>query len=114
MLLYFLDGQKIAKKLSIQISKESNKLKELRHEFNAIRTVNGDSMVELKDIFDSAKLLAILSTVTSSLLHQSENTRKAIDLYLTIQRNKEEITLIRNEVGNMTTYYSTVNNYLDR
>lgn len=94
--------------------KESKKLKELREEFNAIRTINNDSVVELSDVFDSSKLLAILSTVTSSLLHHSEATRKAIDLYLTVQRTKEEIYLVRKEVENITEYYSTMGNCLDK
>ncbi len=107
--MFTVDGQKIAKKLSVQIGKESKKLKELRGEFNAIRTINDNSVVELKDLFDSAKLLDVLSSVTSSLHCYSETTRKAIDLFLTIERTAEEIALLRTEMDNIATYYSTRN-----
>ena len=57
------EGQKIARKLSIQITKQTQKLKTLLQEYNACHDAAGDSggILSLSDVTDSAKLSQIIN-----------------------------------------------------
>ena len=63
-----VDGQKIAKKLSVQISKETKKIKSLLPEYNACQVViGGDSapLLLLEEALDPSLLAAVLKPNSS-------------------------------------------------
>ena len=65
--MYFLDGQKISKKLSLQISKETKKIRELLPEYNACTNVSSEcSPLEMNDALDPTKLTTIMDTTSIS------------------------------------------------
>ena len=72
---YSIDGQKIAKKLSTQITKESQKIKKLLPEYNVCRSTTGESTITLEEVLHLAKLLQWLP---SSLPSQSSQSRREI------------------------------------
>jgi len=77
-----VDGQKIAKKLSVQISKETKKIKSLLPEYNACQVViGGDSAPSL--LLEEA--LAAVLKPNSSLPFDSK--RELIDAYIPLKRS---------------------------
>ena len=60
----FLDGQKIAKKLSVQISKETKKIKVLIPDYNTCRTIQGEAMISLQEALDPVALSQTMYSTT--------------------------------------------------
>ena len=91
---YLADGQKIAKKLSLQISKETQKIKELLPEFNACHVVVGKhEPLQLEEALDSSKLTTIVHP------HSSSSKRELIvHTLLYIKRAGEEISMVAMEM----------------
>ena len=84
------DGQKIAKKLSQQISKETNVIKPLLKEYNSCCTQPHHEL-NIADALDPSVLAEQLeqsgSIIPASI--SSGKKREAIDAYLLIIRSKE-------------------------
>jgi len=108
-----VDGQKIAKKLSVQISKETKKIKSLLPEYNACQVViGGDSApLLLLEALDPSLLAAVLKP-NSSLPFVSK--RKLIDAYIMMKRSSEEISMLDTEMENTTQYYLDRKNTLQK
>ena len=97
---YLADGQKIAKKLSLQISKETKKIKELLPEFNACHVVvSKHEPLQLQEVLDSSKLTTIVHP------HSSSSKRELIDAYFTIKRADEEISMVAMEMTYTRQHY---------
>ena len=111
-LYFFLDGQKIAKKLSTQIAKESQKLKSLLPEYNVCRSVNGESTMSLAEAFDTEKLLMVLPG--RHRMSSSESRRQTIDAYIMLSRTNEEVTLLQSEIENFSLYYTAIRSVVTR
>lgn len=93
---YFTDGQKIAKRISSQINKETKKLKKLVLDYNrdsllpemTIQTaLNPDETVE-SDVCSTITQLQISTEAKNDLVHA----------YLKKVRSSEEIDILKNEV----------------
>ena len=94
------DGQKIAKKLSLQISKETKKIKELLPEFNACQSViGGCEPLRLEDALDPSELTTIMQP------NISHSKRELIDAYLIIKRADEELSMVAVEMTNTLKHY---------
>ena len=96
--MYFLDGQKISKKLSLQISKETKKIRELLPEYNACTNVSSEcSPLEMND---ATKLTTIMDTTSIS-----NSKRELIETFLRIKRSEEEIVMLESEMSNTVDHY---------
>ena len=82
----FLDGQKIAKKLSVQISKETKKIKVLIPDYNTCRTIQGEAMISLQEALDP---VALSQTIYSESLRPSKSRQEITDAYLMIKRTTD-------------------------
>lgn len=107
--MLYADGQKIAKKLSVQISKETSSLKSLLRDYNACNAVGGDTSYEAITIsvaLDSSvieeKLRAFGSWNTAVATGEK---RLIIDSYLRLCRSREELSMLKEEVANLVACY---------
>ncbi len=101
------DGQKIAKKLSQQITKETLSMKCLLSDYNVLCAT---SMV-----YDSLTMAEVLSTGilegrlnglgTSCSTVASGSKREIIDAFLIMQRSQEELVMLQQESQNVVLYY---------
>ena len=110
------EGQKIAKRLSLQISKETKTLKALLQEFNACQTVTtgNSSTLTMGDVLDSS----ILSQKLHPSLHgYTSDKQEIINAYLLMTRSGEELEMLQVEMKNVIEYYedraSTIHNTMD-
>ena len=101
------DGQKIAKRLSNGINKQTSRAKQLLEEYNAICS-------EISPSFSHLLLTDILSTdseiwqqqLSGASLSVPLNIKKDItDAYILIQRCDEELQLIKTEMSNALDYW---------
>ena len=98
------DGQKIAKKLSVQLSKETKKIKALLPEFNACQSViEGRSSLTLDEALDPSKLSVLLQPNASRF--PSKCRQELIDAYIMVKRTTEEIEMLESEMRNTKQYY---------
>ena len=110
------EGQKIAKTLSLQISKETKTLKALLQEFNACQTVTtgNSSTLKMGDVLDSS----ILSQKLQLNLHgYTSDKQEIINAYLLMTRSGEELEMLQVEMINVIQYYkdraSAIHNTMD-
>ena len=97
----FADGQKIAKKLSVQISKETNSIKALLPVHNSCQSIlENSSLLLLDEALDPSKCCALLS-----MPHFSETKQQVIEAALMLKRSSEEIVMLREESQNTLQYY---------
>lgn len=103
---FLTDGQKIAKKLSQQISKETKVVKTLTEELNECSSQPHEEL-SLADALDPSAIALQLQQLGSATPTgiSSGKKRDAIDAYLQIVRSKEEIMLFEKEIKNMIHYY---------
>ena len=94
----FADGQKIAKRLCMQISRETNKLRKLVMEYNLRASPAIELTVEMA--FDPQNTLSITHSTTLSL-RQRHNV---IQAYLRKKRSEEEIELLEIEMKRVLEY----------
>ncbi len=98
-----VDGQKIAKRLSRQIARETKNIKDLLVEHNLCCS-SGDSLP-----YSSALDLEVLSTLLE-IAHSSPEMKKkheVVEEYLLLLRSREEIKLIEVEVDSVVAFYSS-------
>ena len=101
--LFCTEGQKIAKKLSVQVYKESKKIKALLQEYNACQAVAGSTnSFTLVDILDSSTLAKVLQPKLCAL---TPDKQELINTYIMAKRSEEEIHMLENEMENTTLYY---------
>lgn len=104
------DGQKIAKKLCKQISKETKTLKALLHDYNACGST--DSLT-LSEALDPPTIEAKLTG--SGAWHATVATgkkRQIIDAYLGLCRSNEELSLLKQEATNLLHSYEGVKKFI--
>ena len=99
----YTEGHKIAKKLSIQITKETQKFNALLQEYNTchVATTGDCCTLSFADAIDSCKLAQILNP------HSSYSTAKQelIEAYLLLTRGGEEIHMLECDMKNVISYY---------
>ena len=99
----YTDGQKIAKKLSQQISKETNEVKILLREYNSSSSQPYDELT-ISDALEPSVIAARLGSTTPAGV-SSGKKREAMGAYLLIMRSSEEIALLEKEMKNIVDYY---------
>ena len=101
------DGQKIAKKLATQVTKETNSVKSLVYEYNALTRAGGESseigITEALDPHNIEGQITEFSSVCNTVA--SGRKRQIMDAYLSLCRSKEEVSLLKNECCNICRYY---------
>ena len=110
--MFFLDGQKIAKKLEVQVRSETLKIKSLVPQYNLYQAEGSPESKDmlLQDAFDPAFLATQLQP---HLLFYSKAKQELINACLTVQRSSEEIALVRDEMQRTLNYYSNMLNKVD-
>ena len=102
------EGQKIAKKLSQQLSKETSSIKCLLDEYNGrCATSKAYDFLTMSEALSKGVIegrLQGLGTSYSSIATGSK--REIIDAYLMLTRVMEEIQMLQKEIENMLNYYS--------
>ena len=103
----YTDGQKIAKRLSAGISKETRKAKELLEDYNATCAQIDDSYCPTL----LADLLQTDSTFWKSVCNSEDEVpwdtkQSIIQAYLLMKRSKEELKLLRGDMQNIIAYWS--------
>ena len=101
------EGQKIAKKLSTQISKEGKSIRSLLEEYNACRLTSDTDSAEftISDVFDPSILESKLQSLGIWCSSASGERREIIDSYLILCRCKEEIAMLQEDAKNVVSYY---------
>ncbi len=96
------DGQKIAKRLCIQISKETKNIKSMLPVYNACQSslVGGRSMLIIEALDPSS-----FSTVLLTQPLYSESKQELIEAYLVMRRSTEEISMLKMDMKNTLRYY---------
>ena len=105
-LLYinFSDGQKIAKKLSFQISKETKSVKKLLEEYSACQSSLPDK-IYLPEALDPSFIGNKLHKMGTWGSVASGKKRAIIDAYLAACRSKEEIEMLKEDASNNCAFY---------
>lgn len=99
-----LDGQKIAKRLSKQITKETCSIKSLLKDINESGFHNDP--LSLEEAFNPSILKLRLHSLGFEMPNTMDNKREIIQAYLTRRRCEEEIQLLIADANNMVLYYS--------
>ena len=107
ILFCYTEGQKIAKKLSIQIIKETPKLKAEYNAYN-VATTGDCSTLSFADVVDSSKLAQIVNPNSSYSIDKQE----LIEAYLLLIRSGEEIHMLECDMKNVISYYENRVNML--
>ena len=102
------DGQKIAKRLSKQISKETTLLKSLLREYNAVCTTSlkSDDTLTMPSALDPESIegrLSALGTKYTSIA--TGNKRRILDAYSILSRSREELVMLKQESQMLVQYY---------
>ena len=103
ILLSFVDGQKIAKKLSLQISKETKVIKSLHEELKVCLPSTDDC--SLSEALDPPLVEMRLHKLGGWGAIASGKKRRAIDAYLTLCRSNEEIEMLEQDARNCVKFY---------
>lgn len=103
---YSLDGQKIAKRLSAQINKETRSIKSLLKDINESGLYSDP--VSLEEAFNPSILKLRLQSLGIEMPSTTDNKREIIQAYLTRTRCEEEMQLLIADAKNMTSYYSNL------
>lgn len=110
VLILYIDGQKIAKKLCTQISRETKSLKSLLREYNACDYVSDTSLLN-DSVTISEALEPSLIEVRLKGFGSWYNTvatgkkRQIIYAYLGLCRSTEEISILKQESRNLVVFY---------
>ena len=101
-----VDGQKIAKKLSRQVTNETKRLRVLLEEYNICQLIvnSSSTQITLDEALDPIVLsskLGVHADTTVSKPHQD-----IIEAYLQMKRSNEEILLLEKEMANTIQFYA--------
>ncbi len=101
----YLDGQKIAKKLSRQISKETSSRTRLIGDYNGMST---SVFIEALSVGVIESKLGDLGLACASIATGSR--RQILDAYLLLHRSEEELKMLHQEFNNyLLNYYKKIN-----
>ncbi len=103
------DGQKIAKKLCSQISKETRGIQALVKAINEVLEVDPLCLAEALDPSTLKLRLQFLGMQPTYLV---EERRKIVQAYLTLMRSKEELELLINDAKNVDAHYSNLRQHI--
>ena len=109
---YAVDGQKIAKKLSVGITKETKRYKTLLEEYNLAghELQSTDPQASLSDILvpnsDFWNSHAFIKTESSNQISWKEK-EEIIQAFLIIQRSEEELLLLKEDMHATVRYWFT-------
>ena len=96
LLLFYVDGQKIATKLSKQITKETKNLKSLRQDYNACLSQDDSSgIIAIEKVLDPVKLEDWLRALGVWCLGTVPEKREVMDSYLILCRSKEGTSYVK-------------------
>ena len=98
-------------KNSVQISKETKKIKVFIPDYNTCRTIQGEAMISLQEALDP---VALSQTMYSESLRPSKSRQEIIDAYLMIKRTTEKISMLRNDIFNTMKYYDDLKNAVEK
>ena len=101
------DGQKIAKKLCVQISKETRTIRSLLADYHACQSNTEVScdFISLSEALNPCAVGDKLQVVGVWCSIATGDRQAIIDAYLTLCRSKEEISMLTEEARNVTVYY---------
>lgn len=103
-----IDGQKIAKKLCLQITKESREVQSLLGEYNAILESQVDA-ISSSEAFNPCALRSRLQLLgVQATGARLEERQEVIQAYLTLTRSMEEMELLKEDIKNVISYYEQV------
>ena len=104
--VYTINGQKVAKKLSQQIAKETKVVNELVLKYNNCSNDPTDN-ISLSDALSASAVGDRLEQVgiTSSNRLSCGRKRELIDAYLLLIRSKEELIMLEEDAKNCVEYY---------
>ena len=113
----YTDGQKIAKKLSIQIKKETKSIRALHEEYSICQSsTNADisSTLSLSEALDPQSIGTRLQSIGKWGTIAIGKKREIIDAYLAFCRSKEEIAMLREEASSICAFYQEKLNVISR
>lgn len=99
---YYVDGQKIAKKLCLQITRETKAVKSLLEE-HACQSSSRE-MITLAEALDPSIFQARIGSWAGNSAVTGDQ-QEAIQAYLTLSRSIEELTMLKDDAHNMVLYY---------
>lgn len=102
----YADGQKIAKKLSIQIGKETKSVRSLVEEYHACLSTSDESNLSFDEALNPSTMAIKLENF-GMWCHSvaSGKKREIIDAYLMLCRSKEDMCMLKEEAENIVLYY---------
>ena len=102
--LLHADGQKIAKKLSCQVTSETKRLRTLLEEYNICLLVVSSSSIQIT--LDEALDPEVLSSKLHADTTSSKPHQDILEAYLQMKRSNEEIVLLESEMENTIHFYA--------
>ena len=104
------DGQKIAKKLCTQITKETKRVKALLDEYHACHVVD-PSLCELSlsQALDPIFVRTLLTSLSDVATAVTAEKLEAIQAYLMVSRSHEEVAMLKEDAKNVVSYYNRKN-----
>ena len=93
----YADGQKIAKRLSVQISKETTKISKALENYNTFSSESASSTM----VLDASSAFWVAPNHSSSFLIK----QPVINNYLLRQRSTEELQILRQDMHNTLLYF---------
>ena len=100
LFVFLLDGQKIAKRLSKQLSKEKKLMLSYFHKYNTVSS----SSITLDEALDPVTISSKLESFGAFHI-ATGNKRDIIDAYLLFCRSKEELVMLEAECNNIVSFY---------
>ena len=109
----WVDGQKIAKKLSVQITKEGRNIRGLLEKYSVVSAGDRSQALTLQEALDPELVESRLQAKGSYTAIASGERRVIIDSYLMLCRSREEMSLLKLEAQNVVTYYEDMEQALE-
>lgn len=104
--MFVIDGQKIAKKVSLQIGAETKRLKALLEDYKACLPVDECPELTENEVFDPTIIEHKLQELGVWCDTITGERREAMDAFLMLQRSEEDLCMLREEAQNVVHYYS--------
>lgn len=110
---FVIDGQKVAKKVSSQISSETKVLRSLMEDYNTCQSVGEYQPIAFDEALDPTSIecrLQALGVWCQGTVNPEK--RDIMDSYLMLCRSKEDLCMLKEEAQNILTFYETRRNSL--
>lgn len=111
------DGQKIAKKLSVQVKKETKTIRGLLDEYSVCQSSTSTGVLDtmsLSEALDPQSIGLRLQRIGNWSTVATGEKREIIDAYLAFSRSKEEIAMLTEEASNICVFYQEKLNVIQR